>query len=62
MKGYKMQVHKMDDEGNILCTYDSVADAEDDLEIFQNNIVQCCRGTRKKAGGFRWKYVEEEMK
>lgn len=29
--------------------------------INKGNISSCCEGKRKSAGGFIWKYVEEEF-
>lgn len=29
--------------------------------INKGNISSCCKGKRKSAGGFIWKYVEEEF-
>ena len=30
------------------------------LKIAQTNIIQCCKGKRKSAGGFVWRYKEED--
>jgi len=46
-------------EGNILREWDSVISAKDELGI--NHIDACCRGTRKSAGGFVWRYVEDQI-
>ena len=41
--------------------WDSMADVERELGIAQQNISTCCKGKLKSAGGFIWKYVEEEF-
>ena len=28
-----------------------------EIDIFQSNIISCCQGKRKLAGGYIWKYV-----
>lgn len=38
-------------------TWDTIKQAKDYLKI--NNISACCRGTRKKAGGYKWKYFKD---
>ena len=41
-------------DGKFIRTWDSIIEAQKTL--FINNISACCRGVRKKAGGFLWKY------
>ena len=36
--------------------FDSVSKAEQELNI--KHISDCCRGTRKTAGGYHWKYID----
>ena len=31
-------------------------EAQRETKIFQGNICKCCRGERKTAGGYQWKY------
>ena len=35
-----------------------INDAAKTLRINHGNIVACCKGLRKSAGGFKWKYAE----
>ena len=35
-------------------------EVERELGINQGNISQCCKGKLKSAGGFIWKYIEDE--
>ena len=38
--------------------YDSIANAERDLGMKgHRNISACCKGTRKTAGGYHWRYI-----
>ena len=41
--------------------WNCIKDVEDELKINSSSIVKCCKGKRKTAGGFVWKYVEEEL-
>lgn len=65
-RGYIQPIHRMDDNGNILDTYNSAAHAAQLSELIgirglhQTNIIQCCRGTRPTAGGYRWAYAKED--
>lgn len=40
--------------------YNSVIEASEDTGIEQRNIAAVCRGTRNKAGGFRWAYLNND--
>lgn len=37
-------------------SYESMKDASKSLHIASQNISECCRGKRKTAGGYIWKY------
>lgn len=39
--------------------WDSMHNVERELGINNGNISACCKGKRKSAGGYVWKYVEE---
>lgn len=58
-------VYKIDKETHmIICFYDTIRQAELDTNVFHSNIVKCCLGQRKTAGGYIWKYkkdVEESV-
>jgi len=59
MRGIKQPINQMDKRGNILKTYNSIAEAEENTDIYQTNIAKCCQGLRKTAGKFKWGYAEE---
>lgn len=49
-------VIQYDKEMNILFEYPSIRDAERKTRINRSNIIKCCKGKVKSAGGFIWKY------
>lgn len=58
----KRQVKKIK---KILCIetnkiYDNATEAERDTNISKCNIGRVCQGKRKTAGGYHWRYIEEE--
>lgn len=56
-----VEIAKCDKEGNVICTYPSIADASRDTGILQTHISRCARGKRLSAGGFKWKYKNETV-
>lgn len=54
----KKKVIQYDLEGEILDVYDSIAEASKATEINKSSIAKCCRGERKKAGNFIWKFSD----
>ena len=54
------KVIQYDKDMNLIKIWNCILDIERELEIFQSNITKCCLGERKSAGGFKWKYFEEE--
>lgn len=49
---------QFDLKGNLIAEYPSVREAYRTLGINNKNICACCRGQRKTAGGFKWKYKD----
>ena len=45
-------------ETNIV--YDCIKSASESTGVSEGNISRCCRGIRKTAGGYHWKYYKEE--
>lgn len=54
----KKKVIQYDLEGEILNDYDSIAEASKATEINKSSVAKCCRGERKKAGNFIWKFSD----
>ena len=51
------RVEQLDKKGNHIAFFPSVHEAERFYNIKGNDVFQCCRGLRKTAKGFIWKYV-----
>lgn len=52
-------VEQVDENGNIIGTYQSERDAERKTNIPHNNICDCIKGKRKSAGGYYWRLVSD---
>lgn len=57
MKPRKLKVNQYDLSGNFIKMWNSIKD----VEIFYNNrhISDCCKGKRKTAGGYIWRYANK---
>ena len=55
-----LKVIQYDKQGNIIKIWDYIKQASLELKIKDSNISECCKGKRKSAGGFIWKYYKEE--
>ena len=55
----KNKVAQYDKQGNLIAIYDSVALAEKAVSTGKH-IGQVCTGKRKTAGGYIWKYINNE--
>lgn len=51
------QIIQLDKSGKIIKEWQSIKQAGENLNIKRQNISSCCRGTRKTAGGYIWKYA-----
>lgn len=51
------KVNQYDLEGNLIKTWECIEDAKEKLNII--HISDCCKGKRKTAGGYIWKYHVE---
>lgn len=54
----KKKVNQYDINNIYINSYESITEAEKKLGINNTSISQCCKGKRKTAGGYIWKYVE----
>lgn len=45
-------------DGTEFRSFFSAQDAEIEIGISKANITNCCKGKRKSAGGFRWRYSD----
>ncbi len=51
-------VIKLSKDNEILHFYPSAHQASRETGVGRSHISECCRGERKSAGGFTWKYAE----
>lgn len=58
----KKKVYQYTKDNYIIFVYDSVMQAERETGISHSHISSCCNGKRKTAGGFIWRYADEEVK
>ena len=54
---YNKAVKQYNLDGTFLNEYHSIQEADRQTKIPNQNIVKCCKGKRKTAGKFIWKYV-----
>lgn len=56
---FKIKVNKLDENGKIIETFNSIEEAAALCSINSNSIREVCRGTRRKhAGGFKWTFAD----
>ena len=49
-------VEQYSKEGTLIKVFNTIADASKELKIPTTNVSKCCKGLRKSAGNFVWKY------
>ena len=57
-KGKKIKVCQYTLDNVFIREYDSPSYVENEMGIFSTHILSVCRGNRKTAGGYIWKYVD----
>ncbi len=55
----KIAVLQYDLEGNYIQEWPSAKSVMETLKISRSSICACCKGERKKVGGFVWKYKDK---
>jgi len=53
-------VMQFDLQGNFIRRFDYMSEAQKSFGYIQANISRCCKGERKTAHGFIWKYADRE--
>lgn len=56
----KKAVVQYDTDNNQIIEYISISEAEKITKVHHSAIIMCCKGKRKTAGGFIWRYKEDE--
>jgi hypothetical protein len=51
------KVNQYTKEGIFVKTYDSIAQAGNEVGVYKSNISSCCKGKLNSTGGYLWKYV-----
>lgn len=61
LKSQARQVRQLDKKGNLIKTFDSIAQASKETGIDDGTICKVAKGTckNKTAGGYVWKYVDD---
>ena len=54
----RVGVIQMDEDGNELCRYTSLADAMRATGHDRHRIAECCKGERQAYKGFKWRYCD----
>ena len=57
----RKKVYQYDLDGNYIQTFDSITDAQRAVGI-KSGVRLCCQGKIKQAGGYKWKFEEENIK
>ena len=57
----RKKINQYDLNGNFIKEWDCIRLAEKELRISQSNIIYVCKGKRKSAGNFIWRYVNDNI-
>ena len=55
---FKRKIKQYDKMGNYIQTYEYAINAKNKTGIDESSIIKCCRGKRKTAGNYIWKYAD----
>lgn len=58
-EGVSKAVVQCDMEGNQIAVYSGQKTAEQATGVCSTNISRCCRGERKQAGGYIWRFIND---
>lgn len=56
---HKKRIGQYDLDGRLIRTWNSIAEAGRGLNIQSPNIGKVCSGIRRKAGGYYWRYIQD---
>lgn len=57
MKKFAVDQYTLDEK--FIATYESAREAGRRTGVHSPNIIQCCRGIYKTAGGYKWKFAKK---
>lgn len=52
----KIKINQYDMNGKFIKQWNYIREVQKELGISNANIIKCCKGERKSAGGYIWKY------
>lgn len=58
-KSQAIKIAQLNKNHRVLKIWDSAREIDRSLNINNANIISCCKGERKSAGGFLWRYADE---
>lgn len=61
LKGRKQRIGQYDDYDTLLAEFESIKVASDKTGAKPSVISAVCRGVKKHAGGFKWKFLDVEL-
>ena len=53
---WSKRVNQYDQFGNFIKSYNSLSEASNKSKVDTSDISKCCRGKKIQAGGYQWKY------
>ena len=56
-KSRSKPVLQLDVYGTVIASFESAHDAERKTGITNGNILKCCNGASKTAGGYKWQFA-----
>lgn len=56
----KKKIIQYDKDGNFIRNWECAKDVKNELGIDNGDIGKCCKGKKNTAGGYKWKYAEDE--
>ena len=54
-----IKINQYDLDNNFIKKWDCLRDVQRELNIFASDISKCCKGVKKTAGGYRWRYADD---
>lgn len=61
MKHRRKEVFQYDKNNNFIKKWSGLITIQKELGINRNNVTRACKGVRKTAGGYIWRYANEEF-
>jgi hypothetical protein len=55
-------VKQFEKNGDFVCEFESIREAERETQILHSSIVKCLKGIYGTAGGFIWKYASQKTR